>query len=71
MQTLIVAGAIVTVLGLAGIVWTLVTILGAKRRGLSPEALQNAIQKVAPINLGALFVSFLGLIMLVAGLILR
>ncbi|ADO41542.1 hypothetical protein [Ketogulonicigenium vulgare] len=71
MQSLIWIGAIVTLSGLAGVVWTLVQVLGARRRGASPEALQEVVKKVAPVNLGAFFLSFIGLMLVVVGLILR
>ena len=70
MEFLIWIGAAVTLAGLAIIVWSILAILKAKRAGLSDEALRARLQKAVTVNMGAFFVSALGLIMVVAGILL-
>lgn len=70
METLVWTGAVVTCLGFAGIVWSIILIARARRENLSDEALRQRLQKVLPINLGGLFLAFFGLMMAVVGVIL-
>ena len=62
MQGLIWGGAIVSVAGLCGLVWCIFKVAAAKR---------TVIQGVVPINLGALFLSVIGLMMVVIGVFLN
>ena len=70
MEFLIWIGAAVTLVGLAIIVWSILAILKAKRAGLSDEELRARLQKAVTLNMGAFFVSAIGLIMVVAGILL-
>lgn len=70
MQGLIWGGAVVSVAGLVGLIWCIFRVAAAKRAGLPDEALRAEIQKVVPINLGALFLSVIGLMMVVVGVFL-
>jgi hypothetical protein len=70
MQALVWIGATVTALGLGGIIWSILLISRARRENLPDEALRARLHRILPINLGGLFVAFLGLIMLVVGVIL-
>ena len=70
MDILIWAGAALTLGGVAGLVWCIVTALRARRAGLEDEALRARLQKVVLVNVAALGVSALGLMMVVAGIIL-
>ena len=70
MEFLIWIGAAVTLAGLAIIVWSILAILKAKRAGLSDEELRARLQKAVTLNMGAFFVSAIGLIMVVAGILL-
>ncbi|MDV7269356.1 hypothetical protein RYZ20_00400 [Thioclava sp. A2] len=70
MEFLIWIGAAVTLAGLAIIVWSILAILKAKRAGLSDEDLRARLQKAVTLNMGAFFVSAIGLIMVVAGILL-
>ena len=70
MEFLIWIGAAVTLAGLAIIVWSILAILKAKRAGLSDEDLRARLQKAVTVNMGAFFVSAIGLIMVVAGILL-
>ncbi len=70
MQGLIWSGAFVSVVGLAGLIWCIFKVAAAKRSNLSDEDLRKAVQKVVPINLGALFLSVIGLMMVIFGVFL-
>ncbi|MCX7645839.1 MAG: hypothetical protein N2Z62_11165 [Rhodobacteraceae bacterium] len=70
MEWLVWAGAGVTLLGLAGLVWCILRVAGARRAGLSDAELRARLQRVVALNLGALLLSALGLVMVVAGIAL-
>lgn len=71
MDYLVWSGAVVTVAGLAGLLWCIWTVAQAKRAGLGEEALRARLRSVVAINLGALFASVLGLMLVVMGVFLR
>lgn len=54
-------GITLTVLGLAGIVWTIVAVARARRSGLDDEALRGRMQRILPVNIAALMMSLMGL----------
>lgn len=68
---LIWGGAALTVLGLGGIVWCIVTVAGAKRAQLDDAAMRATMQRVVAVNMGALAASMLGLMAVVLGIMLR
>lgn len=70
MDILIWIGAAVSLAGLAGLVACIVIALRAKRAGLSDEALRARLKSIVALNLGALLVSALGLMCVVAGIML-
>lgn len=70
MEMLIWGGATVSMVGLAGLVWCIVTVWKARKAGQSDEALRATMQRVVPINTGALFLSVLGLMLVVLGIVL-
>lgn len=70
MESLIWIGALVTLLGLAGLIWCIVKVQRARARGLDEEALKGELQKVVAVNMGALFLSAIGLMMVVVGILL-
>ncbi|QPZ90618.1 hypothetical protein [Thioclava electrotropha] len=70
MENLIWAGAVVSVIGLFGILYCIVKVANAKRAGLPDEELRARLQKIIAINMGALFVSVIGLMMVVLGIFL-
>ncbi|MBD3804805.1 hypothetical protein BMI90_00120 [Thioclava sp. L04-15] len=70
MEFLIWAGAGVSVLGLIGILYCIIAVAKAKRAGLPDDALRAKLQKVVALNMGALFVSVIGLMMVVVGIFL-
>lgn len=70
MDNLIWIGALVTLVGLAGLVWCVMIALRAKRQGLDENAMKSKLQRVVAINMGALFLSAIGLMMVVIGILL-
>jgi hypothetical protein len=70
MDMLIWSGAAVSFLGLCGLIYSILRVNKARRAGLSDEDLRAAVQKVMPINLGSLFVSVIGLMMVILGIFL-
>ncbi len=70
MAILIPIGATVTLLGLAGLIWCILRVARARKAGLEDEALRGVMQKTVALNLGALFLSVIGLMMVVVGLLL-
>lgn len=68
---LIWGGAALTVLGLGGIVWCIVTVARAKQARLDDAAMRATMQRVVAVNLGALGASMLGLMAVVLGIMLR
>jgi len=71
MAGLIWGGAAMTLAGLAGIVWCILTVRRARKAGLDDAGLQAVLRRVVAVNLGAFGLSALGLGAVVAGLILR
>ncbi|WP_394177992.1 hypothetical protein [Yoonia maritima] len=63
-------GAVLSVIGLAGIAYSIVTVTKAKRANLPDEEMRARLAKVLPINLGALLVSMIGLMAVVVGVML-
>jgi hypothetical protein len=70
MQGLIWSGALVSVVGLSGLIWCIFKVAAAKRANLSDDDLRDAVKRVVPINLGALFLSVIGLMMVIFGVFL-
>lgn len=70
MEILIWLGAALSFGGLVGLVWCILTVWKARRAGQSDTDLRATIQRVVPLNTGALFLSVLGLMMVVVGIML-
>lgn len=70
-DVLIWSGAAVTLAGLALLIWCIVRVARARRGGHDEARLRETMQKTVPVNLAALFLSVLGLMMVVVGIILR
>ncbi len=68
MEILIWLGAAVSLAGMVGLIWCIMTVWKARKAGLSDDALRRAVQKVVPINTAALFLSVIGLRMVVIGI---
>ena len=63
-------GAALSALGLVGLIWCIVKVSRAKRAGLDDDAMRAVLQSALPLNLGALFLSVLGLMMVIVGIFL-
>lgn len=70
MDILIWAGAAVTLAGIGGLLACVVRVARARRAGLPDEELKARLQKIIALNLGALFLSAIGLMMVVVGIFL-
>ncbi|NBE08764.1 hypothetical protein [Paragemmobacter ruber] len=70
MDYVIWGGAALTVIGILGLVWCIVLAVRAKRSGLPDDQVKAQLQQVVALNLGALAVSALGLMLVIAGVIL-
>ncbi|MEM6578045.1 MAG: hypothetical protein AAF678_06100 [Pseudomonadota bacterium] len=70
MTILIWLGAGVTLCGVALLVWCIVKLVGVRRAGHDEATLRAAMQRLVPLNTGALFLSVLGLMLVVLGIIL-
>ena len=70
MQSLVWIGTALTLAGVGLLLACVVMAVRAKRAGLEDEALKARLQKVVVWNLGALALSGLGLMVVIAGLFL-
>ena len=70
MESLIWIGTAISLAGLTGLVWCIVTVWKARNAGLNDEELRARLQKVMPLNTGALFLSMIGLMLVVLGIML-
>ncbi|GAA6187521.1 hypothetical protein [Litorivita sp. NS0012-18] len=70
MEALIWIGALISLVGLAGLLISIFRVSASRRANLDDEALRAAIQRVIPLNLGSLFLSVIGLMMVVIGIFL-
>ena len=70
MEMMVWAGAALSILGLAGLIWSILRVMQARRRTSDDEELRAAVQTVLPYNLGALFVSVIGLMLVILGIFL-
>jgi len=69
-EMMIWAGAAISIVGLAGIVWCILRVAKARRAKLDDAAMRAALQSVIPMNMGALFLSVTGLMLVAVGVIL-
>lgn len=67
---LIWAGAALSVVGLMGLVWCITKVWRARAAGLEDAQMRAVMAKVLPMNLGALFVSVIGLMLVIVGIFL-
>ena len=70
MEILIWIGSILSILGLVGLFWCIKTVLTAKKNATSDEQLRDSLQKIVPLNMAALFLSAIGLMIVILGIIL-
>ena len=70
MELLVGIGAVLSVVGIAGIILSIVKVRRAKTTSQNDEELRAKIQAAMPLNLGAFLLSVLGLMCVVMGVIL-
>lgn len=63
-------GAALTILGMIGIIVSIIMVTRAKRAKLEEAEMRARIGKILPLNMGALFVSMIGLMMVIVGIVL-
>ncbi len=68
---LIWAGVSISLVGVVGLLWCVIRVTRAKRAKLDDDAMRAVLKSVVPMNLGALFVSAFGLMLVILGIILR
>lgn len=69
-EIMIWGGAAMTLLGLAGIIMVILRVRSARQSSQNDEELKQAMLSVLPLNLGALFLSVMGLMLVTVGVIL-
>ena len=70
MEILVWIGSILSILGLVGLFWCIKTVLTAKKNATTDEQLRDSLQKIVPLNMAALFLSAIGLMLVILGIIL-
>ena len=63
-------GAVLTLIGLAGLIWCIVSVARARKSGLDDAQLRARMQRAVAINMGALAASTIGLMLVVVGIFL-
>lgn len=71
MQLLILVGALLSLGGVGGLIWCIILALRARKAGLEDNAMRARLQHIVTLNMIALGVSALGLMLVVAGILLR
>jgi hypothetical protein len=64
------SGAAISVLGLIGLIWCILRVSRARRAKLNDDAMREVLRTALPLNLGALFLSVIGLMMVIVGIFL-
>ncbi|MEM9576587.1 MAG: hypothetical protein AAF999_06205 [Pseudomonadota bacterium] len=67
---LIWSGAFLSLVGLVGLIWCIVFVAKARRANHSEDELRAKLRKALPLNLGSLFTSVLGLMLIILGIFL-
>jgi len=70
MEVLVWIGAALALLGIAGLVWSAAIVVRARRGGPDDAALRAQMARALPLNIGALLLSFLGLMCVLMGVLL-
>ena len=67
---LIWGGAAVSLLGLAGLIWCIVYVARGRRARLPDDEMRALLKRALPLNLAALFLSVIGLMLVIVGIFL-
>ena len=70
MLILIWGGALLSVFGLIGLLFSMYKVAKAKKNNTSDQELRGSIKAAMPLNLASLFVSVLGLMSVIIGVLM-
>ena len=70
MELLIWTGSILSILGLVGLFWCIKTVLKAKKLATTDDELRSSLRRAVPLNMASLFLSALGLMLVILGIML-
>ena len=70
MEMLIWIGAVISLLGVAGLIWCVVAAARARREQLDDAAMAARLQRLVAWNMAALAISAIGLMLVVIGILL-
>ena len=70
MELLIWMGSILSILGLVCLFWCIKTVLKAKKLATSDDELRSSLRRAVPLNMASLFLSALGLMLVILGIML-
>ena len=70
MELLIWMGSILSILGLVGLFWCIKIVLKAKKLATSDDELRSSLRRAVPLNMASLFLSALGLMLVILGIML-
>ena len=70
MLILIWGGALLSVFGLIGLLFSMYKVAKAKKNSTSDQELRGSIKAAMPLNLASLFVSVLGLMSVIIGVLM-
>ena len=65
---LVIGGTILSLAGLVGLIWCIVYVARARKAQLAEQDMRALLQKALPLNLGALFLSVIGLMLVILGI---
>ena len=70
MLILICGGALLSLFGLIGLLFSMYKVAKAKKNNTSDQELRDSIKAAMPLNLASLFVSVLGLMSVIIGVLM-
>ncbi len=70
LEWIIWTGAALSLIGLLGLIWCIIRVTRAKRANLDDDAMRTVLKSAIPVNMGALFLSAIGLMMVIVGIFL-
>ncbi|WP_226782707.1 hypothetical protein [Oceaniglobus trochenteri] len=70
MDSVIWSGAALSLVGLCGLIWCIVSAVRIRRSGAEDAEMRARLQKLMAVNMGALLLSVLGLMLVVVGIFL-
>ena len=70
MELLIWIGSVLSIFGLVGLFWCIKNVLKAKKLATSEDELRSSLQKAVPLNMASLFLSAIGLMLVILGIML-